>query len=243
MKVCCFFSGLGYTCAELTDNGVLTDMWWKILLLLAMSAMIIASFLTNAPQEQIGETSRIFYYHIPQAWICVLAFAMSMIYSILYLRRHDFKYDDRAADAARLGLIFCILATVTGAVFAKVTWGAFWNWDPRQTSVFILLLIYGAYFALRGAVQDPRRRAALSAVYAIFAFVTVPFLVFVIPRIVPSLHPSDSVVDSNMKFTMGPIVRVIFFSSLALFTVLYFWMLNLSNRVSDMVRDREDMEF
>lgn len=207
-----------------------------------MSAMIVASYLTPAPQQQIGQSSRIFYYHIPQAWICVLAFAMSMIYSIRYLRSRRREFDDRAAETARLGLIFCILATITGSIFAKVAWGSFWNWDPRETSIFVLLLIYGAYFALRGAVDDPSRRAALSAVYAVFAFVTVPFLIFVVPRIVPSLHPEDSVINSNMKFTMGPSVRMIFFSSLALYTVLYFWMLSLSNRARRLVRAREEVE-
>ncbi|MCK4461686.1 MAG: cytochrome c biogenesis protein CcsA [candidate division Zixibacteria bacterium] len=207
-----------------------------------MTAMVIASYVTPAPQQQIGESSRIFYYHIPQAWICVLAFAMSMIYSIRYLRSRRIEFDDRAVETARLGFVFCLLATITGSIFAKVAWGSFWNWDPRETSVFVLLLIYGAYFALRGAVQDPDRRAALSGAYSIFAFVTVPFLIFVLPRIVPSLHPENSVVDSNMRFTMGPLVRMIFFSSLALYTVLYFWMLNLSGRVGRLVRAREDVE-
>jgi len=170
-------------------------MWWKLLLFLGMSAMIVVSFTTPAPQKTIGESSRIFYYHIPQAWICVLAFAMAMFYSIQYLRTKQQHYDDRAAEAAALGLVFCILATLTGSIFAKVTWGSFWNWDPRETSIFILLLIYGAYFALRGAVEAEERRAALSAVYAIFAFVTVPFLIFVVPRVVPSLHPADSSTD------------------------------------------------
>ena len=217
-------------------------MWWKILLFVGMTAMIVASFVTPAPQQQIGESSRIFYYHIPQAWICVLAFAMSMIYSIRYLRSRRIEFDDRAVETARLGFVFCLLATVTGSIFARIAWGSFWNWDPRETSVFVLLLIYGAYFALRGAVQEPDRRAALSGVYSIFAFVTVPFLIFVLPRIVPSLHPEDSVVDANMKFTMGPVVRMIFFSSLALYTVLYFWMLNLSGRIGRLVRVRKDVE-
>lgn len=217
-------------------------MWWKILLFVGMTAMIIASYVTPAPQQQIGESSRIFYYHIPQAWICVLAFAMSMVYSIRYLRSRRIEFDDRAVETARLGFVFCLLATVTGSIFARIAWGSFWNWDPRETSVFVLLLIYGAYFALRGAVQEPDRRAALSGVYSIFAFVTVPFLIFVLPRIVPSLHPENSVVDSSMEFTMGPSVRVIFFASLALYTVLYFWMLNLSGRVGRLVRVREDLE-
>jgi len=217
-------------------------MWWKILLFIAMSALIVISFMTPAPQKMIGESSRIFYYHIPQAWLGVLGFLMSMVYSIKYLMNRRQADDDSAVNAARLGFVFIVLATVTGSIFAKVTWGSFWNWDPRETSVFILLLIYGAYFALRGALDVEEKRAALGAVYSIFAFVTVPFLIFVVPRMVPSLHPEDSIVNSEMKFSMGPIVRMIFFSSLALFTVLYFWMFNLAQRVQRMVRVQMELE-
>jgi heme exporter protein C len=217
-------------------------MWWKLLLFIGMSVMIVFSFITPAPQQQIGDSSRIFYYHIPQAWLCVVAFAVAMIYSIAYLRTKNIRHDDNAVAAAGLGLTFCILATLSGSLFAKVTWGSFWNWDPRETSIFILLLIYGAYFALRGAIEVEQRRASLAAVYAIFAFVTVPFLIFVVPRVVPSLHPADSVVDKNMKFTMGPEVRMVFFSSLALFSILFVWMLNLACRVHKLVRVREERE-
>jgi heme exporter protein C len=218
-------------------------MWWKILVFLAMSAIIVFSYITPAPQQQIGESSRIFYYHIPQAWLCVVAFAMAGYYSIRYLISRSVKFDDKAVNAASLGLIFCILATVTGSIFAKVTWGSFWNWDPRETSIFILLLIYAAYFALRNAIEEEEKRAALSAVYAIFAFVTVPFLIFVVPRIMPSLHPADSIVDENMKFQMTPVVAGIFFSSLALFSILYFWMLNLAGRVQKILRRRREEDF
>lgn len=217
-------------------------MWWKLLLFAGMSVMIVFSYITPVPQQIIGSSSRIFYYHIPQAWICVLAFLMSMVYSIKYLKNHKPADDDSAVNAARLGFVFCVLATITGSIFAKVTWGSFWNWDPRETSVFVLLLIYGAYFALRGAIDVEEKRAALSAVYSIFAFVTVPFLIFVVPRMVPSLHPADSVVSEEMKFTMGPTVRMIFFSSLALFTVLYLWMFNVSQRIQRLVRSRLELE-
>jgi len=207
-----------------------------------MSAVIVFGFITPMPQQQIGEASRIFYFHIPQAWICVIAFALAMIYSIRYLATKRISDDDKAASAAALGLVFCILATVTGSIFAKVTWGSFWNWDPRETSIFILLLIYGAYFALRGAVEVEDKRASLSAVYAIFAFVTVPFLIFVVPRVVPSLHPADSVINKNLKFTMGTQVRLIFFASLALFTVLFFWMFSMASRIQRMLRARDEKE-
>lgn len=211
-------------------------VWVQIILMLAMSGMIVASFLTPAPQAAIGEASRIFYYHIPMAWMSVVAYLIAMVYSVAYLKTRRFRYDDRAVAAAALGTLFCLLATVTGSIFAKVTWGSFWNWDPRETSVFILLLIYGAYFSLRGTIEDESRRAALAAVYAIFAFVTVPFLVFVIPRIMPSLHPADSIIDESLNFTMGLTVRLIFFSSLGLFTVLFLWMNSISVRLRDLER-------
>ena len=144
--------------------------------------------------------------------------------------------DDRAVAAASLGFIFCVLAAVTGSIFAKITWGVFWNWDPRETSIFILLLIYGAYFALRGAIGVEEKRAALSAVYAIFAFVTVPFLIFIVPRVVPSLHPEDSIINENLEFTMGPTVRVVLSASLILFTSLYLWLFSMARRVRTMSR-------
>ncbi len=217
-------------------------MWWKLLIFVVMSVMIVASFLTAAPQQMLGEKSRIFYYHVPQAWVCVLAFLVSMIYSIRYLKSRKPEFDDGALEAARLGFIFCVLATITGSIFANAAWGSFWNWDPRQTSIFILLLIYGAYFALRGAIEYEEKRAALSAVYSIFAFLTVPFLVFVLPRMVESLHPDDSILDENLRITMGPTVRMIFFSALGLFTVLFFWMLNIGKRVARLHRAQIESE-
>ncbi len=217
-------------------------MWWKLLLLVGMSVMIVFSFITPPPQRVIGEASRIFYYHIPQAWMCVIAFAMSMVFSIRYLKNKKLAEDDKAVVAARLGFVFCVLAALTGSIFAKVTWGSFWNWDPRETSIFILLLIYGAYFALRGAIDVEEKRASLAAVYSIFAFVTVPFLVFVVPRVVPSLHPSDSVINSNLKITMGQTEGLIFSSSLALFTVLFLWMFTLARKVRQFERARQELE-
>ncbi len=217
-------------------------MWWKALIFVLMSAVIVFSFVSAAPQQQIGEASRIFYYHIPMAWICVVAFAMAMVYSIRYLKTRNIAEDDKAAEAARLGLIFCALATVTGSIFAKVTWGSFWNWDPRETSIFILLLLYGAYFALRGAIEVEEKRAALAAAYAIFAFITVPFLIFVLPRVVPSLHPNESVLNKDMQFTMGVTVRWIFAASLVCFTLIFLWIFNLNRRVSVIRRVQMERE-
>jgi len=215
-------------------------MFWKLLLLVWMSAVIVAAFLLPPPQSQLGDVSRILFFHVPVAWVAVLAFLTAFVYSIRYLRSKDLAHDARAAVASRLGLLFAILATITGSIFAKSTWGSYWNWDPRETSLFILLLIYGAYLVLRSAVEPEERRAALSSVYAILAFVTVPFLVFVVPRVYQSLHPTDSVIDKRLGFQMPPAILATFLASLAGFTFLFFWLFKLETRIRELSDEPEE---
>lgn len=184
----------------------------------------------------LEEKARIIFFHVPAAWLSVMAFCTSMVYGILYLRRRDMMYDMKSSAAAGLGLLFCILATVTGAIWAKFNWGSFWNWDPRETSIFVLLLIYGAYFSLRAAVEVEEKRAALSSVYAIIAAVTVPFFVFIMPRIMTGLHPGAKGDPDGagpvIEFKMSPNMRVVFFASLLAFTLLYVWMFTLRVRAA-----------
>jgi heme exporter protein C len=204
----------------------------KILLFVYMSVVIVLSFITPPPMsgQTWSEASRIFYYHVPQAFVAFIAFGYAMVYGIIYLRKKDLLSDGKAALAAELGTIFCVLATITGSVFAKIAWGSFWNWDPRETSILILLIIYGAYFALRQAVAQPERRAAFSAVYSIMAFVTVPFFGFVVPRIAQSLHPEDTFVSAS-SINIGGHVAFIFFSLLFCFLCIYIWLFNIGSRI------------
>jgi len=174
----------------------------------------------------LGDKARVLYYHVPMSWISVVAFFMSMVYAIKYLKTRDPQYDVKQFSAAELGFIFCILATATGSLWAKFNWGSFWNWDPRQTSIFILLLIYGAYFVLRASIDNYEQRARLSSVYAILAFVTVPFFVFIMPRVVDTLHP-DPIVNSRGKIDMDPKMLYIFLTSMVGFTFLFLYMFQL----------------
>lgn len=141
--------------------------------------------------------ARIVVLHMPMAWLCTVWFIVSAVYAVLYLRRRQFMDDDASSAAAGIGLLCCALATATGSIFAHTQWGSWWNWDPRETSIFFLLLVYGAYFSLRGSVEDPTRRALFSAVYAVMACVVMPFLVFVLPRLYPSLHPSRAHLEGS----------------------------------------------
>ncbi len=213
----------------------------KIALLVWLAVVIVAAFFyVHAAEGFIGESSRIVFFHVPMAWIAVLAFLVSCIASVMYLRRRDPKDDIRASVSAGLGLLFAVLATTTGAVFAKIMWGAYWNWDPRQTSITILLLIYAAYLALRGAVDDPERRASLSAVYAILAFVTVPFLVFVVPRIYWSLHP-DTIINTRGANEFDSRYTQVLFASVLGFTGLYVWLYTIGCRI-ETIRQRRRQE-
>ena len=171
--------------------GKITTTLWMLLVTGAM-------FLWVPQQQGLGNTGRIIIMHVPTAWLSTLAFGIAAIYSVLYLRRRRTGDDDRALAAVEQGLLFSILATATGSVFAKVVWGSFWNWDPRETSILVLLLIYGAYFALRSAIDDPERRQTLAAVYAVLAFATAPLLTFVVPRLAETtLHPNCAFLEGS----------------------------------------------
>jgi len=179
----------------------------------------------------LEEKARIIFFHVPSAWLSVLAFLTAMAYGIRYLKKNNLDDDAKSNAALQLGMLFSALATITGSVWAKFNWGSFWNWDPRETSIFVLLLIYGSLFALRSAIENEDKRARLSAVYSIIAFLTVPFFIFIMPRIMSGLHPGSAddnsagpIVDFKMDFSM----RVVFFISMTAFTILYYWMWRLA---------------
>ena len=211
----------------------------RVVLLLWIAVALVAGFLWAPLVPGLGPTTRVLYFHIPSAWITVVALAWSMVHSILYLRRKRLEHDDHAASAAELGLLFCIIATVSGSMWAKAVWHSYWNWDPRETSIFFLLLIYGAYLALRSSIENAERRARLSAVYSAIAFVTVPFLLFIVPRLYFSLHP-DTIINTRGKIDMDPRIRTAFFAMLIGFTGLFFWLLNLKVRLLRLERRRAE---
>jgi heme exporter protein C len=216
-------------------------MIWKIFLFLLLCFVSVAGIafpIVQSPTKWyefpfivgLEQNAKIIFFHVPTAWLTVIAFLMSTVFSVQYLRKKNLDYDAKSYAAAQLGMIFCILATVTGSVWSKFAWGSFWSWDPRQTSIFALLLIYGAWFALRSAIESEDKKATLSSVYSIIAFLTVPFFIFIMPRIMTGLHPG-SADDTNagpiVDFKMNSSMQLIFFLSMIGFTILYFWMWNL----------------
>lgn len=189
----------------------------------------------------IGQSSRILFFHVPLAWTAFIAFFAAAWWSWVHLRRRT-PESDRAADAAvELGFVFCLLATVSGAMWAKVMWGAYWNWDPRQTSIVLVLIFYGAYLALRGAVEDPEKRGRLAAVYALLGAVVTPFFFFIVPRITFSLHP-ESVINVQGKVEMESRMLQVLLAAGVGTTALFFWMHDLACRAAALRERNGDLE-
>src|SRR4030042_5795245 len=169
-----------------------------------MPVTIVMAFLWAPPAEMLGDYSRIIYFHVPLAWVSVLAFVVSGILSVIFLldKKNRFSgLDGKSFNSAAIGLAFTVCTVMTGSIWAKLSWGSFWHWDPRETSIVFILLIYIAYFCLQAALAGKSSRGKIGSSYLIVAMATLPFFVFLIPRIVWSLHP-ETIINVNRTIYM-----------------------------------------
>ena len=209
-----------------------------------MPITIVLSFLWAPPAEILGETSRVLFFHVPIAWVSVLAFLVSGIFSIIYLSDRNKKFvmlEEKSHASATIGMVFCLLTTITGSIWAKMSWGSYWNWDPRETSIVILLLIYIAYFSLRSALANNEARGRICSSYLIFAMVMVPIFIFIIPRMYHSLHPNPIIKPEN-KIKMETTMRIVLLLSVFTHTLLYFYIFKIMNRISFIEKKLEEDE-
>jgi len=204
----------------------------KILLLITAIFLILATYMAyvySPPEANLGDRVRVIYLHIPSAWVSYLAFGITFVSSLLYLRGKSEHYDFLSVSSIELGVLFCTIAIITGSIFSNITWGSYWNWDPRQTTTLILWFGYAAYLSLRYATHDPERRAHISAVLGILIFPTVP-LSYLSARIYWSLHPIV-VAGSEGGLAMVPEMGVTLFVSVVAITFLFITLLRLTLRV------------
>jgi heme exporter protein C len=213
-----------------------------IIISILMSLSVILALLWAPPAAILGESSRVIFFHVPLAWVSVLAFFVSGVSSVIYLldrERRFYLVDEKSHNSAALGMLFTLLATITGAIWSKLSWGSYWNWDPRQTSIVVLILIYLAYFSLRTALQGNPNRGKITSVYLIIALFTVPFFVFIVPRVYPSLHP-DPIINPDRKIHLEDRMKITLIFAMVSFTFFYFYLFNVLNRVSRITRKLED---
>lgn len=196
-----------------------------------MTGVIIAGFLIQIPEIPILEQSaRNLFLHVPMWFTMMVAFTMGFYFSIRYLNDEELRWDRKAETATSVGLLFGMCGLFTGSLWARFTWGAWWTFaEPRMNLAALAMLIFVAYFILRSAFNDPEKRAKISAIYNIFGVTTIPFLLYIIPRQLPSLHPGA---EGNPAFSeiTAPELRYIFYPAVVGFIGLSLWIMNVVNR-------------
>lgn len=203
--------------------------WWKVLCTVLIFYTLIGGLLFEVPHKKIlNETIRNIYFHVPMWFGMMVLFTTSIVYSIRYLRKPDLVLDIHAVAYARTGMIFGILGLVTGAMWANYTWGKAWSNDIKQIGAAMALLIYGAYFVLRNSITDIDKRAKVGAVYNIFAYAMLFPALWIVPRLVESLHPGGAGNPGADPRDMDARMRFIFWlGAVPGFILLGLWMTNL----------------
>jgi heme exporter protein C len=199
--------------------------------------------LLDVPRLDIlNETIRAIYFHVPMWFGMVLLFLLSVYYAIVYLMKPSAETDRKSAEYANVGVIFGILGTVTGMLWANYTWGSPWHGDPKQNYAAIALLIYLAYFVLRGSVENEEQRARLSAVYNIFAFAAMIPLIFIIPRMTSSMHPGSGGNPGFNTYDLDNRMRLIFYPAIIGWFLIGLWITSIRIKLKSLEEKIHELE-
>lgn len=207
--------------------------WWKALAVIILLYVVVMGLFGTVPRLPIlNETIRNVYFHVP-LWFGMMALMVASLYhSISYLRKNEFERDAKAVSYANIAMLFGILGFLTGAVWGNFAWGSPVPKDPKIIAVEVGLLIYAAYFILRGSFEDEQKKARLSAVYNIFAFAAFMPLVWILPRLTDSLHPGNGGNPAFGKYDMDSQMKMVFYPAVIGWTLLGFWISQLRIRLT-----------
>ena len=193
---------------------------------------IVAGLLWEVPRKSIlNESIRNLYYHVPMWFGMVILLLISAINAIKYLSKGQMKHDVASSEYANIGILYSVLGMVTGMVWAKYTWGAPWSNDPKQLATAVSMLTYMAYLVLRGGIEDPEKKAKISAVFNVFAFCLMIPLLFVLPRMTDSLHPGNGGNPGFNSYDLDASMRVVFYPAVLGWTLLACWMATVGIRI------------
>lgn len=206
-------------------------IWWKVLGIILVAYSIIMGLLGEVPRLDIlNETIRVLYYHVPMWFSMIAMMLLSVIFSILTLGNYSFNRDLWAYEFARTGFLLSSLGLLTGMFWAQFTWGSFWTNDPKLNGTAVTMLIYLAYFVLRGSVDDPQKKARLAGVYNIFAFVMMIVFIGILPRLTDSLHPGNGGNPGFNQYDLNSDMRPIFYAAVVGWILIGLWISQLRSR-------------
>lgn len=206
--------------------------WWKVLGALLVTYSTIAGFLNSVPQKPIlYESIRNLYFHVPMWFGMIVLFSVSVYHSIRFLGSNNPDHDIKAVESVNVGVVYGILGIVTGAIWAKFTWGQAWSFDVKQNFAAIALLLYFAYLVLRNAIDEEQKRAKIAAIYNIFAFPMMVVLLFVLPRLADSLHPGNGGNPGFNAYDLDSRMRAVFYPACLGWILIGYWIYTLLYRV------------
>jgi heme exporter protein C len=205
--------------------------WLKIVAVILLFYVHTAGLLAVVPRLNIlNETIRALYFHVPMWFGMCALFVISLYFAISYLRKPSPETDRKSVEFANVGMVFGILGLITGMLWANFTWGSSWHGDPKQNCAAIALLIYLAYFVLRGSLENQEQKARLSAVYNIFAFAAMIPLLFIIPRLTDSLHPGNGGNPGFSAYDLDHRMWMIFYAAVIGWFLIGLWITSLRIR-------------
>ena len=210
--------------------------------ILAVTFLVLSGLIFSAEDVVQGSTVRIMYVHVPSIWVAYLAFALTAIFSGVYLsnRSRSLIWDRLAGASAEIGVLFVAVSLVTGSLWGRLTWGTFWVWDARLTSTAFLFITYIGYLAVRRLGGTFRQRARRSSVMALLSVLEIPLVHFSV-NLWRTLHQKASVADPNAKVSLDGLMLFTLFWGLISFTMLFAWLLVHRQRLmalEDAVQDR-----
>ena len=211
--------------------------WWKILAVILVLYAIIAGFLAPVPRLAIlHETIRNLYFHVTMWFGMMIILFVSLLYSTKFLSTLNMKDDIIASAASKVGILFGLLGIATGSVWARYTWGAWWVGDTKLNGAAITLLIYIAYAVLRGSIDEEQKRARISAVYNIFAYIMLIVFLMILPRMTDSLHPGNGGNPGFGGYDLDNKMRIVFYPAIIGWTLLGVWIMSLTVRLEKVKR-------
>ena len=212
----------------------------KIAGVVLVTYSIVQGFLGDVPRLPIlNETIRNLYFHVTMWFTMIALLTASLVHSIKTLQKGQVS-DLAAVSTAKVAMLFATLGLLTGMLWARFTWGAFWVNDPKLNGTAVTMLVYAAYFVLRGSVDDPAKRARLSAVYNIFAYVMMLVFIGILPRLTDSLHPGNGGNPGFGGYDLDSSMRWVFYPAVLGWILIGFWVTNLVIRIKKLEINHED---
>lgn len=214
--------------------------WWKWLCIILLTYTAWQGFMIEVPRMAIlHETIRNLFFHVTMWFSMILLMIASIVYGIRYLRANLIENDIKASACIHSGIFLGVLGLLTGSLWAKYTWGAWWVNDAKLNGAAAAMLVYSAYLILRSSIDDEHKRARLAAVYSIFAFTLMLAFIMILPRMTDSLHPGNGGNPGFSNYDLDSKMRTVFYPAVIGWALLGAWISELEVRIRIIARQRE----